>query len=95
MYVLECGDHSLYTGMTNNVARRLAEHQAGRGGHYTRAHQPVSLRAVWSYPSRSAAMRAEARFKRLRRKKKLAYITSRDAFLAGAFATQVVSDLAF
>lgn len=94
MYVLVCGDDSLYTGMTNDVTRRLSEHQAGRGGRYTRAHLPVRLRAVWQFPSRSAAMQAEARFKRLRRGKKLAYITSRDAFLDGDFANRIVLELA-
>lgn len=93
MYVLTCGDDSLYTGMTNDVARRLSEHQDGRGGRYTRAHLPVSLRAAWRFPSRSAAMRAEARFKRLRRRQKLAYITSRSSFMEAPFAKKVVREL--
>lgn len=71
VYVLACGDGSLYTGMTNDVRRRYAEHQAGRGARYTRAHLPVTLVAVWEFSDRPSAMVAEARFKRSNRQRKL------------------------
>lgn len=72
VYMLRCGDGSLYTGATDDVARRLAVHQRGKGGRYTRSHLPVSL-AYWEeLPNRSAALRREAEIKRLSRKEKLA-----------------------
>jgi putative endonuclease len=72
VYMLRCGDGSLYTGATDDVARRLAAHQRGKGGRYTRSHLPVSL-AYWEeLPDRSAALRREAEIKRLSRKEKLA-----------------------
>ena len=46
MYVLECGDGSLYTGYTTDVTARLAAHQAGSGAKYTKSHAPVSVLAV-------------------------------------------------
>lgn len=72
VYMLRCGDGSLYTGATDDVARRLAVHQRGKGGRYTRSHLPVSL-AYWEeLPDRSAALRREAEIKRLSRREKLA-----------------------
>lgn len=73
-YVLECGDGSLYTGYTTNVPRRLATHQAGKGAKYTKARLPVKLLYQEECPSKSAAMSAEALFKRKTRAAKLAYI---------------------
>ena len=43
IYILRCADGTLYTGWTNDPARRLAAHQAGRGGKYTRARLPVEM----------------------------------------------------
>lgn len=65
MYVLECGDGSLYTGYTTDVAARLAAHQAGTGAKYTRTHAPVHLLAQARFYSKERAMSAEALFKRL------------------------------
>ena len=48
VYMLECGDGSLYTGWTNDLARRLAAHQSGRGAKYTRGRAPVRL-VLWLY----------------------------------------------
>jgi len=74
VYLLRCGDGSLYCGWTVDVARRVAEHEAGRGSRYTRARLPVEV--VWSrsMASRSEAMREEARIKRLSRAEKLLLI---------------------
>lgn len=75
VYMLRCGDESLYTGCTNDLAARLAAHQSGRGAKYTRSHLPVSL-AYWEeLPDRSAAMRREAAVKRLSRAQKLMLLT--------------------
>ena len=71
VYLLRCADGSLYTGWTTDVDRRLAVHQAGKGARYTRARLPVELAAALPMPDRSAAMKEEARIKRLTRAQKL------------------------
>lgn len=70
MYVLRCGDGSLYTGYTTDVAARLAAHQAGRGAKYTKSHEPVELVAQARFYTKERAMSAEAHFKRLSRAEK-------------------------
>ena len=75
VYMLQCGDGSLYTGCTDDVERRVAAHQKGRGGKYTRSHLPVTLVYRESVPDKSAALRREAEMKRLSRKAKLALIS--------------------
>lgn len=71
VYMLRCGDGTLYTGATNNLERRVATHSRGKGAAYTRARLPVTL--VWSEPAvdRGAALRREAALKRLSRAEKL------------------------
>ena len=64
VYVLRCSDHSLYTGITTNLNRRLQEHNAGKGGAYTQAKRPVELVFKEVHPSRSSALRREAEIKR-------------------------------
>jgi putative endonuclease len=71
VYMLCCVDGTLYTGYTKNVERRLAAHNAGKGGHYTRAHRPVSLVAAWTFETKSEALKAEYKLKRLSRAQKL------------------------
>lgn len=72
VYILRCGDGTLYTGSTNDLARRLRAHQSGRGAKYTRSRLPVEL--VYREPAadRSAALRREAAIKRMSRAEKLA-----------------------
>ena len=72
VYVLACADGTLYVGATNDLARRLVRHAAGKASRYTRARLPVRL--VWHEPSadRGAALRREAALKRLSRAEKLA-----------------------
>jgi putative endonuclease len=74
VYMLECSDGSLYTGITTDVARRFAEHQEGVGSHFTRAKK--ARRIVYSepQPDRSAAQKREAEIKKWPRKRKLALI---------------------
>ena len=60
VYMLRCGDGSLYTGYTDDVERRLAVHQSGKGGKYTRSHLPVELVYREELPDKSAALRREA-----------------------------------
>ena len=76
VYILRCSDDSLYTGWTTNLERRLSEHNAGRGGRYTRMHRPVEMVFSEEHPTRSAAMQREAAIKRWNRSRKLALIKS-------------------
>lgn len=71
LYVLRCDDDTLYTGITTDLNRRTKEHNAGRGARYTAGHRPVELIGAWRFPDRGAAQRAEIRFKRISRRKKL------------------------
>jgi putative endonuclease len=77
VYVLSCADGSLYTGATTDVARRLAQHQAGRGARYTRARLPVVLVHTERARDQGAALRREAAIKRLPRRRKLALLGGR------------------
>lgn len=71
VYMLRCGDGSLYTGWTNDLDRRLARHAEGKASRYTASRLPVELAAAWPMTDRGAAMREEARIKRLSRPQKL------------------------
>jgi len=72
VYLLKCADGTLYAGATNDVSKRIAAHAAGKGAKYTRGRCPIAL--VWKrrVKDRSAALRLEARVKRMTRKEKLA-----------------------
>ena len=74
VYILRCADGSLYTGITNDLARRLAAHLAGKGGAYTRARLPVRVAYTERRRDRGAALRREAAIKRLTRREKVALI---------------------
>lgn len=71
VYILRCRDGSLYTGITNDLPRRLAAHAAGTGARYTRGRLPVALAYLEPQPSRSHALRREASLKKLSRRDKL------------------------
>ncbi|MCG8590399.1 MAG: GIY-YIG nuclease family protein [Proteobacteria bacterium] len=75
--MLECGDASLYTGITNDLERRLTAHREGRAARYTRSHLPVRL--VWreGHPTRAAALRREAAIKKLPRREKQRLVRDR------------------
>lgn len=74
VYILRCGDGTLYTGCTNNLPRRLEAHQSGKGAKYTRSRPPVELVYREGAPDKSAALRREIAIKRLDRRKKLVLI---------------------
>ena len=76
VYMVCCANGTLYTGYTINVERRIALHNAGKGGRYTRSHRPVSLVATWTFNSKGEALRAERAIKRLPRARKLAMAAS-------------------
>ncbi|KKT89335.1 MAG: hypothetical protein UW95_C0001G0104 [Parcubacteria group bacterium GW2011_GWC1_45_14] len=75
LYILECSDGSLYTGIAVDVEKRLAEHNdSRRGAKYTKARRPVKLVFSKKFKNRSAASKEEARIKNLSRKEKLELI---------------------
>ncbi|HEX4466059.1 MAG TPA: GIY-YIG nuclease family protein [Solirubrobacteraceae bacterium] len=74
VYMLRCGDGSLYTGWSTDVERRLRRHRAGTASRYTASRQPVELAFVLEMADRTAARREEARIKSLDRRAKLALI---------------------
>jgi putative endonuclease len=77
LYLLECADKSIYTGITTDITRRLAEHRDPRGklgARYTRAHGAVKIIYSETFASRSAALKREAEVKKWRRERKLELI---------------------
>ena len=72
VYMLRCTDGSLYTGITTDVKRRFAEHQAGgaAGAKYTKTHPPKEIAAVWQAENRSVASKLEWRMKHLTKQQK-------------------------
>lgn len=76
VYILECTDGSLYTGITNNLERRMTAHQMGKGAKYTKHRGPFTLRYIESLDTKSAALQREAAIKSLDRLAKVALITS-------------------
>ena len=79
VYILQCRDGTLYTGITDNLPRRLAAHNGGKGAKYTRGRGPVVLVHQESCPDRSAALRQERAIKALSRSQKLALCHLPDA----------------
>ncbi len=83
LYVLQCSDGSLYTGISVDVQRRLGQHQSGKGAAYTAMRRPLRLLACWRYVGQGAARRAEAGFKQLTRSAKLEQIRSTSSWQDG------------
>ena len=74
VYLLQCGDGTLYCGWTLDVEKRLAAHATGRASRYTSRRLPVTLAAAWEMETANAARRMEWRIKQLTRTQKLALI---------------------
>jgi len=74
VYIVQCANHTLYTGYTVDVEKRIALHNAGKGARYTRSHRPVTLLAAWTFPTKSEALRIERAIKALSRPQKLRLI---------------------
>lgn len=77
LYIVECHDGSLYTGITNNLDRRLKEHNDGTASRYTRSRRPVTLRYQEPCDGRSHALVREFSVKLLSRQEKQALIRTR------------------
>jgi len=71
VYILRCQDGTLYTGITNDLERRIAAHQRGTASRYTRSRRPVDLACHEPAGNRAEALKREAAIKRLSRKRKL------------------------
>ena len=70
VYMLRCGDGTLYTGVTDDVPRRLAAHRVGKGAKYTRGRGPLKLVYQEQVPDKSAALRREYQIKQLPKQEK-------------------------
>jgi predicted GIY-YIG superfamily endonuclease len=77
LYILQCSDGSLYTGVTNDVDRRLKQHQDGKASHYTRTRRPVILVYREKCGNRSQALTRECAVKALGRERKEALIAGK------------------
>lgn len=94
VYLVRCRDGSLYTGITNDLPRRLKAHNAGRASRYTRARLPVALAYSEPQESQSAALKREATIKKLSRPQKdllLSSRTTRRGRAAVALTTRAVT----
>ena len=77
LYILRCGDNTLYTGIAADVDKRLAVHRTGKGAKYTRGRGPLTVVYREKCDDKSAALRREREVKALSRKEKLALIEGR------------------
>ncbi|HHT35810.1 MAG: GIY-YIG nuclease family protein [Candidatus Wallacebacter cryptica] len=74
VYILECENDKLYTGITTDVERRFREHLSGRGAKFTRMHRPIQIVYCQEFEDRSSALKAEAEIKKLNKAAKLKLI---------------------
>ena len=74
VYIVECSDGTLYTGITTDVNKRIETHNKGKGAKYTKTRLPVVLRASFDGFDKSSAAKEEYRIKQLTRKEKLTYV---------------------
>lgn len=78
LYIVECRDGTLYTGITDDIPRRMQQHSSGKGAKYTRGRGPVILRYQEICENYSQALRREIQVKRLTRQQKLQLMTDRE-----------------
>ena len=76
-YILKCKDNTFYTGWTNNLEKRLKDHNDGKGAKYTKARRPVVLAYYETFATKEEAMRREYVIKQMGRKEKEKLIQSR------------------
>lgn len=86
VYILECGDGTLYTGITDDLERRLRAHAEGRGAKYTRGRGPLKLRYRETVADKSAALKRECSLKRLRKREKMAIIYEKESEMKSLLA---------
>ena len=71
MYILECNDNSLYTGITNNLEKRVSTHNSGKGAKFTKTRLPVRLVYKETYNTKSDSLKREIEIKKMKRNEKL------------------------
>lgn len=71
VYICQCFDQTLYTGISNNVAKRIAAHNNGKGAKYTKTRRPVVLLKQFECADRSSASKLEYKIKKMTRQQKL------------------------
>ncbi len=76
VYIIHCADQTLYTGISDNLEKRITNHNAGKGAKYTRGRTPVKLVYQEKHPDKSAASKREAELKKLTKEKKLKLLAS-------------------
>lgn len=76
LYILQCRDGTFYTGITDDIDRRMTQHNAGKGAKYTRGRGPVTLRYREECESHSQALKREIAVKKLTRARKQALVES-------------------
>lgn len=76
VYILECSDNTLYTGITNNLERRIQKHNSGKGARYTKGRAPVKLIKSFELNNKSEALKLEYKIKQLSREDKLNFTLS-------------------
>lgn len=74
IYILQCSDGTLYTGITNNLERRIKQHNDGKGAKYTRGRGPVILLKKFEVETKSQALKIELQIKSLSKDEKLKFI---------------------
>ncbi len=79
VYIVRCADGTYYAGWCTDVARRVADHNAGRGARYTRGRRPVVLVYHEEAPDRHVAMQRESAIKRLAREDKERLVSSQES----------------
>lgn len=76
-YILKCSDDTYYTGWTNNLAKRIDDHNSGKGAKYTKGRRPVVLAYCETFATRQEAMKREYEIKKLPKKDKLKLMNRR------------------
>ena len=79
VYLVECKGGSYYCGITNDIDRRISEHNSGKGAKYTKSRRPVKLLASVEVEDRSAALKLEAAVKKKRKQDKISFLVSYSA----------------
>ena len=93
VYILECGDGTLYTGITDDLARRFQAHSQGKGAKYTRGRGPLKLRYREEMPDKGAALKREYDIKRMKKSEKLLLICEKQREKESLLA--ISSDVAY
>lgn len=78
IYILKCADNTFYIGSTNNVDKRLATHNAGKGAKYTKNRLPVKLLYFEEHLNKSEALKREYELKQMTRRKKEKFLSEKN-----------------